>query len=131
MSREEIRAAILASDDLAREPVDVPWNLGGAKLYVRALEAREKDAYVAQTMKTGEFQWTADITAALLVKVIVDEDGERIFTDADIAVLGAKDAGTLSKMFRIALRLSGMGPGDAEAIKADFGLAQSDGSVSG
>jgi hypothetical protein len=130
MNREEMRAAILASDDLAREPVDVPWPLD-EKLYVRALQAGEKDSYVALTMQTGDFQWSGNVTAALLVKVIVNENGERIFTDADIPALGLKDAGTLSKLFRTALRLSGMGSGDAEKIQADFGLAQSDGSGSG
>jgi len=131
MNRDEQRAAILASDDLPREPVDVPWEMGGAKLYVRALRANERDEYVAKTMKTGDFAWTSDLTASLLVKVIVTEDGERIFTDADAEELGRKAAPTMSKLFKVAMRLSGMDEEGAEAIKADFGPAQNGASDSG
>jgi len=131
MNRGEQRAAILAADDLPREPVDVPWEMGGEKLYVRALQANEKDAYVAKTMKTGDFAWTDDLTASLLVKVIINEEGERIFSDADAEVLGQKAAPIMSKLFKVAMRLSGMDEEGAEAIKADFGPAQSDASDSG
>ncbi len=131
MTSEETRAAILASDDLMKEQVNVPWDLGDAKLYVRALRASEKDAYIAKTMRTGQFSWSSDLTAALLVKVIVDENGARIFSDADVDALGAKDAGTLSELLNVMMRLSGMAPGEAEVIQGNFGLIQSDGSDSG
>jgi hypothetical protein len=127
----DLRDAILASDDLAREPVDVPWEMGGEKLYIRALRASERDEYVAKTMRTGDFTWTSDLTASLLVKVIVNEDGERIFSDTDAEALGRKSASTLSKLFKVAMRLSGMDEEGAEAIKADFGPAQSGASDSG
>jgi hypothetical protein len=129
MNRDEQRAAILASDDLPREPVDVPWPM--EKVYVRALRASERDEYVAKTMKTGDFAWTDDLTASLLVKVIVTEDGERIFSDADSGELGQKAAPTLSKLFKVAMRLSGMDEEGAKAIKVDFGPAQSGASDSG
>lgn len=131
MNREELRAAIVGSDDLPREPVDVPWDLGGTKLYVRALTASEKDAYVAKTMPTGEFIWTNDLTASLLVKVIVTDDGERIFSDADVIVLGGKGSATLSKLFKVAMRLSGMNEEGADQIEAGFTQAQSEPSDTG
>jgi hypothetical protein len=128
MNRDEQRAAILASDDLLREPVDVPWDMGGAKLYVRELEAKERDEYLAATMRTGEFSWRSNLTAELLVKVIVNEDGERLFSDSDAELLGAKGTSVMQRLFKVAMRLSGMEVEAAEAIKADFGIAQSDGS---
>lgn len=131
MNPTEIRAAILGSDDLPREPVDVPWKLNGTKLYVRALRANEKDEYYAETMKTGEFVWKAGLTATLLVKVIVTEDGERVFSDADAEALGGKEAGALSDLFAVAMRLSGMTEAGAEAIRTDFGPAQSGASATG
>lgn len=131
MNRDEIRAAILGSDDLPREPADVPWELGGDKLYVRSLSADEKDAYVARTMPSGEFRWTEHLTAALLVNVIVTEDGDRVFADNDIAALGRKDAGTLSRLFKQAMRLSGMDEEAVQEIEQGFTQAQSDASGSG
>jgi len=124
------REAILASDDLKREPVDVPWEMGGEKLYVRELQAKERDEYLTTTMKTGEFAWRTNLTAELLVKVIVNEAGERIFADSDSDALGAKGTSVLSKLFQVAMRLSGMEVEAAEALKADFVPAQNDGSDS-
>jgi hypothetical protein len=125
------REAILASDDLKREPVDVPWEMGGAKLYIRELTAKERDEYLAKTMKGGEFAWRSNLTAELLVKVIVNEDGDRIFADNDAEAFGAKGTSVLAKLFKVAMRLSGMQVEAAEALKADFVPAQSDNSDSG
>jgi hypothetical protein len=128
---EAQREAILASEDLRREPVDVPWEMGGEKLYVRELTAKERDDYLAVTMKGGEFAWGKNLTAELLVKAIVNEDGERLFSDDDAEALGSKGTSVLAKLFKVAMRLSGMEVEAAEAIKSDFGIAQSDGSSSG
>ena len=46
----DLKAAILAADDLPREVADVTWDLGGERLFVRGLTASEKDAWVARTM---------------------------------------------------------------------------------
>lgn len=131
MNRDEIRAAILGSDDLPREPADVPWDLGGEKIYVRSLSADEKDAYVARTMPTGEFRWTEHLTAALLVTVIVTEDGDRVFADNDVAALGRKDAGTLSRLFKQAMRLASMDEESVKELEQGLGIAQSDASDTG
>jgi hypothetical protein len=125
------REAILTSDDLKREPVDVPWEMGGEKLYVRELQASERDTYLAETIKKGEFAWRSNLTATVLVKCIVNEDGERIFADSDADALGAKGTSVLAKLFKVAMRLSAMEVEAAEAIKADFGPAQSGNSDSG
>jgi hypothetical protein len=130
MNRDEQRAAILSSDDLRREPVDVPWEMGGAKLYVRELQADERDEYLAKTMQSGEFAWRSNLTAELLVKCIVNEDGERLFADSDAKALGAKGTSVLAKLFKVAMRLSKMEVEAAEALKADFVPAQSDNSDS-
>jgi hypothetical protein len=132
MNRAEAqRAAIFADDDLKREPVDVPWEMGGEKLYVRELQADERDAYLAATIKGDQFAWRKNLTAELLVKVIVNEDGERLFADSDAEALGRKGTSVMAKLFKVAMRLSAMEVEAAEALKADFGTAQSDGSGSG
>jgi hypothetical protein len=122
---EEMRAAILAADDLPREPVDVPWELGGAKLYVRGLTSKEKDAWVARSSPNGEFRWTRNLTADLVVATLVDETGARIFTDDDAEALGEKDGQTMTELFNVAMRLSGLTEEAAEAVEADLGTTQS------
>jgi hypothetical protein len=128
---EDIRAAILGSDDLPREPVDVPWDLGGTKLFVRGLTAAEKDRWVARTMPDGDFHWTNNLTAELVVATLVTEDGERVFEDSDAAELGRKGAATLSMLFGVAMRLSGLSEEAVGEIEADFGTGQSAPSSSG
>lgn len=130
MNRDEIRAAILGSDDLPREAVDVPWELSGEKVYVQALTAKQKDWYLAQAFQGDKRVWGDNVTAEFLVKVIVTEKGERIFTDEDAEKLGEKSSEVLDKLSEIALRLSGMNKEGAKKIAEDFTLAQSDGSVS-
>jgi hypothetical protein len=128
VNREEKRAAILASD-LPREPVEVPWIED--KLYVRGLTAGEKDAWYSRNMPGGEFVWTANMTAELVVRTLVDEDGQRIFEDEDVAALGAKDAETMGRLFDISMRLSGLSEEGVEEIRGDFTGARSGATSSG
>lgn len=106
--KDDLRAAILGSDDLPREPVDVPWDLGGEKLYIRGLTGDEKDAWMARMMPAGELKWAEGATADLVVRTLVDEDGERVFSNGDAKALGSKGAAILSPLFDKALRLSGL-----------------------
>jgi hypothetical protein len=129
VNRAELRAAILGSDDLRREPVDVdvPWDMGGEKLYVQELSAEQRDEYMTKVLPDGEnFVWRSDLTALVLVKVLVTETGERVFEDSDVAALGAKPASVLRPLFNQAMKLSGMDRAAAEAIKEGFDEAQSE-----
>jgi hypothetical protein len=130
MTKDDIRSGILASDDLKREPVDVPWDLGGAKLYVRALTGDEKDQWYAETMPDGEFHWRKGMSAGLLVKTLVDEAGEQIFTEDDREALGKKDAAVLTELVSVAMRLSGLQENTQEVIEEHFVEAQDGASVS-
>lgn len=125
----EVAAAILAADDLPREPVDQPWT--DEKLYVRGLTAAERDHWMSASSPDGELRWTANLTADLVVKVLVDEDGERVFADEDAEALGRKSSLVLAEIFTVAMRLSGLTAESQAAITADFGEAQNGDSSSG
>lgn len=129
MSREDIRAKITASDDLPREPVDVPWL--DEKIYVRGLSGDEKDEWYARNMPDGDFRWRSGLTASLLVKTLVTEDGERIFDDNETDVLGRKSAAVLSELMAVAMRLSGLNEETEVAVEEGFGNAQDGASTSG
>jgi hypothetical protein len=128
MTKDDLRGAILAADDLPREVVDVPWELGGQKLYVRGLTADEKDEFVATSTSDGDFQWKRGFTALLVCRTLVDEDGARIFDDADAPSLGAKSGRVLSDLYDVAARLSGL---VAEEIEQGFETGQSERSTTG
>jgi hypothetical protein len=121
MSKDDLRAAILGADDLPREAVEA-WD---QKLYVRGLTGAEKDRWVARTMPTGDFAWTNNLTAELVCSTLITEDGERVFSDDDAEAVGQKDAVTLSKLFNVAMRLSGMSEDTEEEVERDFAFGQS------
>jgi hypothetical protein len=127
------RSAILAVMDLDKEYVDVPeW---GGTIIVRCLTGSERDAYEAEIVGTRasgtsrELNLT-NIRAKLVARTVVDEDGNRLFTDADIPALGKKNAAVLDKIFTVAQRLSGLSQADVDTLVEQMGKDQSEGSGS-
>lgn len=111
------KSAILAAADLPAKTVDVPeW--GGA-VRVRGLTGAERDAFEASIL-TGKGKdrdvVLVNLRAKLVAMCIVDADGKRIFDDADAALLGAKSAAALQRVFDEASRLSGLTAEDAEQL---------------
>ena len=111
------REAILQADDLPRELVEVPeW--GGA-LYVRALTGAERDAFeqsIVETRGKNTRMNLRNIRARLVALTVVDEDGNRLFSDDDVEALGRKSAAALNRVFEVAQRLSGLRPEDVEEL---------------
>jgi hypothetical protein len=57
-----------------------------------------------------------NIRAKLVALTVVDEDGNRIFSDEDAEALGKKSAAALDRIFAVAQRLSGLRPEDVEEL---------------
>lgn len=101
--------AILSADDLPRESVSVPeW---GGEVYVRSLMAYEKDKFDRDQQRRNENGDSLDgLRARFAALVIVDEKGDRLFTDAgDITALGKKSGTALDRVLKAAFRLNGVG----------------------
>jgi hypothetical protein len=117
------RDAVLAADDRASEVVEVPeW---GGSVQVRALSGTERDQYESAGVTWGRDAKGAPIVAALntdnlrarlVALAVVDEEGNRLFSDKDVAALGAKNAQVLNRLFEVARRLSGLSAADVEAL---------------
>lgn len=115
------RDAILAAPDLTTHRVEVPeW--GGA-VYVRGLTAAERDAFEASIVQVGadgsKQVATGNIRARLVVLGCCDEAGERLFTDEDVAALGAKSAGALERLFDTIRHLSAMTDEDLAQLEGN------------
>jgi hypothetical protein len=128
LSREQI----LGAEDRKSEDVEVPeW---GGTVRVRALSGTERDAYeagIVQIKGDGTHKLTlANARARLVSLSVVDGEGKRLFTEADIAKLGDKSATALVRVFDVALHLSGLSNDDVEGMVEGFGNAPSDGSTS-
>ena len=126
LSRDEILATSIPT-----EVVDVPeW---GGKVIVRGLEAHERDTYEQSLLEQapdGSYRAKRNlpnVRASFVARCLVDEAGERLFSDEDAELLGRKSAVALDRLWGVARRLSGMGSQeDEEAVLEGFGQAQAD-----
>ncbi|MFF2383772.1 hypothetical protein [Streptomyces sp. NPDC058108] len=131
------RDAILGAVDVQTEKVPVKeW---GDDVIVRGLTGEELDAYQASIRqlrprldgKGMEPVMIHDnMRAKLLVKCLVDEAGERLFTDKDVAALGAKNGKVLDRLYDVAAALSGLSEEEQEEMEGNSDPAESAGSTS-
>jgi len=108
------KKAILAADDLPREEVDVPeW---GGTVFVRMMTAAELDVYRDRVVNATGGGDAVTFRAGLVAKCLVGEDGERLFTDDEVADLGSKATSVMERLTAVALRLNGMAAEDVEEM---------------
>ena len=100
------RDDILKAADNEPEEVDVPeW---GGSVLVRGMTGRERDAFEVSLMQPGrggrKVLDPANVRAKLVARCVVDDDGGRLFTDADVAELGGKSAAAVDRVYAVAAR---------------------------
>mgnify|MGYP001354239450 CR=1 FL=1 len=92
------RDEILGLDDLPREEVVIPeWK---GSVYVRALTGAERDALERMISKDSVSR------ARIAVLSVVNAEGERLFTDADVDRLAGKHGGALERIVNASLRFN-------------------------
>ena len=111
------KTAILAAQDLQTEDVEVPeW--GGA-VRVRSFTGRERDAFEASMVRGEGRDRKVDLTnmrARLVGLTVIDETGQRLFTDEEVDLLGAKSGAALDRVFAVAQKLNGLSGADVEEL---------------
>lgn len=119
---------IFAVDDNLYDYVEVPeW--GNKKVRVKALSGSERDKYeqsLGRMDKKGNM--VPDLTnqrARLVSLTVVDGGGKRMFSDAEVLKLGAKNAKALNRIYEAGAKVSGLGSASAEEAEEDFGDDQS------
>src|SRR5215469_7289904 len=119
------RDDILKAEDAAIEEVDLSGLPGySGSVLVRGMTGRERDAFETSMLERGHggrmVPNTANTRAKLAVRCVVDEDGNRLFTDADATALGEKNGAAIDRIFAVAARLSGMGDDQRDEVARDF-----------
>lgn len=108
------RDKILKADDLKKERVHVPaWN---GDVFVRTMTGKERDAFEGEVIREGRAS-TDNIRARLLVRVLVDEEGNRLFKDEEADLLGEKSTDALEELVNVAQMLNAMTNDDIEGLK--------------
>jgi hypothetical protein len=127
------RDAILAAEDKKYEDVPVPeW---GGTVRVAGMTGGDRNAYQASMVVLGpngsvQRLNMADQLAKLLSRSIVDESGERLFSDKDLKALSAKNGAVLDRLGDVAMRLSGLRKEDMEAEAGKSAKTTNDASTS-
>lgn len=122
------RDAILTVDDRKYEEVDVPeW---GGKVRIRSLTGREFDDFQTSILiekKDGTRKTrTENLRVRLIVRCIVDEEGQQVFGEDDIRQLGKKSIRPIERIFTACQKLLGMTDDDVEEMTKDFEKTQDD-----
>ena len=88
------RDAILAANDVKKELVKVPeW---GGEIYISLMTGESRDAW-EQSLVATKGTNLDNIRARLVAFTAVGEDGKRIFSNEDAALLGQKSANALER----------------------------------
>ena len=106
----DMRAQILAADDLPKEKASAPeW--GVEEIFLRVMTSAEREKYESGVFKAdGSEQLDHGILRARLVAfTAVDSGGVRIFSDEDIPALSGKSSQVLMRLARVAQRMNGLG----------------------
>ncbi len=106
---------ILNADDLPKELVEVPeW---GGEVYVRTMSGTERDTFEATIMGEDYSERNyRNVRATLCSLTMVDEEGNRLFTDNEVGALGKKSAAALQRVFNVAQRLNGLSNEDVDDL---------------
>ena len=114
------KEAILAADDLGLEEVEVPqW---GGSVLVKPLTAKQRGWFTSQLVehrKGGNVIRLEQIQIRLCAMSIVQENGNRMFSDNELAALAGKSAGALQIVFEAAQRLSGLSDEQVEELQGN------------
>ncbi len=115
------RATILAAPDVQTEELHVPeW---GGWLRVRGLTGKERDAFETSiTVGRGKNQEinTRNARAKLVVRCVVDDQGNKVSSETDVNALGEKSAAALQRVFDLCRKLSGLSEEDVEELTEAF-----------
>lgn len=86
---------------------------------VRGMTGRERDAFEASCL-VGKGRKrdvnTLDMRAKLVALCCIDEKGQRLFSDEDVALLGDVRADVVDRLFSVAQRLSGLRDEDVDEL---------------
>jgi len=124
------KATILDADDLTTELVEVPeWEVS---LTVRTMTGSERDVFedsISQATNNGRVDLRG-LKVKLVALTVLDDNGDRLFDDADLPALNKKSASAIDRIFQVAQRLNGLTDKDAKELAGNSDGGQPAGSGS-
>lgn len=108
----------LSADDLPLVPVPLPEELYGKDVgvFVRSMDGTEKAMLEERFQNKEPTDDILDFRGTVLVSTIVNEKGQRLFSDKDRDAVMGKNAEGLETIFEKACDLNGFRAKDVEAL---------------
>ncbi len=103
---------ILGAADIVSERISA-W---GGEVIVTTMTGHDRDKFEAAMVGKNGGQNMVNIRAKLAAATLVDEAGNKLFTEADVQKLGKKSAAELDKVFAMAQRLNRFGDAEVEEL---------------
>lgn len=111
LTKEEI----LAHNQPERRAVHVPeWD---GDVCIQEMTGTQRDAWEGAMQSKDTAARAVNFRARYLVRVLVDEAGKPMFTEAEAEALGKVGAKVLDRLFDIALEVNGVRQKDAEELE--------------
>lgn len=108
---------ILEMDDRPTKEVEVPeW---GGSVFIRTMSGDERDTFEAEMVAQqggANPSKIKGIRARFVTRVLVDENGERLFKDSQADQLGKKSAAALDRIFSEASAFNRLSGEDVEEL---------------
>lgn len=108
---------ILRVKDIETRTVHVPeW---GGDVMVRGMTGIERDQFESKILDQSGKKAKVNLQnarARLVAITVVDEAGDRLFTENEVVLLGTKSATALSRVYDVAAALSGISDEDIEEL---------------
>lgn len=132
LSKAELQQKAKAAG-LPRDTVALPEFGAGVTVIVQGMSGTQRDAW-ERSLLVGRGARrdinTDNIRARLVVRCLINEDGTRLFEDADAKEVGEWRVDVLQRLFEVAQRLSGVSDGDIDELKKSSETVASSGSSS-
>lgn len=101
------REEILAKTDLKKETVTVAeW---GGDVLVSEMSGTMRDNWEQSLIEKDAAGKRVSPRAKLVAFTVIDEKGERLFKDDDVALIGNLSSSSLEEVCAVAMRLNGLG----------------------
>jgi hypothetical protein len=114
------RDQILEASDLKTETVEVPeW---GGDVIVARMSGAARDAWESGLIIRDGKKVTPNMEnmrARLVAATVVDEAGNALFTEKDVAALGRKSGAALDRICKVAQRINGLTDKELEDAKGN------------
>lgn len=115
------RETILNVVDVKTEEVPVPeW---GGDVLVKGLTGAQRNEFEQSMVirRGNDVQMNMkNATAKLVALSVVDEEGIRLFNDADVEALGNKSGAALTRVYAVASRLAGLTKEDMKELSENL-----------